>query len=170
MRARGFTILETTIAVAVLTIGVLGAVSALTSSLQLSRDARNAITAAQDLQCAVEMIRGTPYNSVYTTFPSGTQIAVFNNLHFRYEVVTLTGWYYYDQNGNEKPIPNPPPAFPTTLPNSPYAMPGGSGSVPAALPSMEYRLSIVYGDSATYQKQTVAPAIQTLAGIRTASE
>jgi type II secretory pathway pseudopilin PulG len=170
MRARGFTILETTIAVAVLTIGVLGAASALTSSLQLSREARNAITAADDLQCAVEMIRGASYNSLYATFPPGQPLATFNNLHFRSETVTLVGWYYYDQNGNEQPIPSPPPTFPTTLPNSPYAMPGGSGTIPAALPYMEYRISIVYGDSSSWQKQTVATAIQTVAGLRTPSE
>jgi len=114
-RTQGFTLAEVAIAVAVLTVGLLGAASAITTSINLSRDARDAAIAAQDIDSVRESILGTPYTTLFPTttpVPTGTAVyapGVVSSTYFPYH---LSGesiridYFYYDTAGNEQPLIN----------------------------------------------------------------
>lgn len=151
---RGLTLVETAFGIAVLTLGVLGAASALTSTLQLSREARETMVAAQDLQAAAELVRGTSFGklgqpgSLPATLPAGP-LSQFNDLNLKGERVTLA-YSFWDSAGVEVPLdlaalPSPPPQ------------------------QLQFQLTITWSSATTGAAQRV-PTSQWIAGIRTAAE
>jgi prepilin-type N-terminal cleavage/methylation domain-containing protein len=67
----GFTLLECLIAIALLAIGIMGALSAIPISARATTEATQESTAAEHLATAAELVQGTPYASLAATFPDG---------------------------------------------------------------------------------------------------
>lgn len=171
-RNEGLTLIETVFGLSILTIGVLGAGSALSTTLHLSREARESMIAAEDLQTAAELVRsktfGTPgqAGSLINALPAGA-IPQFNGLHLPGEQVAVS-YYYWDTSGAQVPLVFD--AVSSTYTNLPNPAPTQiqyqliitwKTAVPTRLPNGRVETTL----------QTVKPsACQFIAGVRTNAE
>lgn len=106
-RDSGFTLIETVIALLVLTIGLLGTAALAISVMQGNNDSRQISTATALAQDKMEEIRGLGYQGVIDNDPSGTESIEVDSHTYRRDVVmnvdspaqfmnTLTVTVYWD--------------------------------------------------------------------------
>jgi len=165
-RSAGFSLMEVMIAIAILAIGLLGLMSVSISGDTLTRDSTDTVIAAQDLNAAIEMIRGTPYTSLFGNSSlflgaggnMGTEVAQYHNYHLLDEKIAAVFVNLNTSTGAES---------------------GTFTAVPSPLPSMfEIQLTITWsqasptGATGSFQNQrlggsNVAPALRTACIIRT---
>jgi prepilin-type N-terminal cleavage/methylation domain-containing protein len=88
-RARGFTLLEMVISMAVLSVGALSIYQSVLSYQDLSRLAHDRNVAIFDLETAVEDIQSTPFANIVSRFPHGQRIPKFESLHLPRERITV---------------------------------------------------------------------------------
>ena len=86
----GFSLLELLVAATVMTLAVLGSLSAHAGSQKLARNARDTERAMSDLQAAMEEVLLSPLDEVTTEFPDGTAMATFDDLHLTDEQVVVS--------------------------------------------------------------------------------
>lgn len=100
---RGFTLLELTIAIAVVLVAVLATASTQVSALGLSRSARDTAQATSDLASAMEEVLLFPGGQIPTQFPAGQSVPRFDDLNLEGEriVATYPGW------AGAGPLPDP---------------------------------------------------------------
>ncbi|HZU97223.1 MAG TPA: prepilin-type N-terminal cleavage/methylation domain-containing protein [Planctomycetota bacterium] len=175
MRRAGFSLIEVMVAIAVLSIGLLGLISVSVSGDTLSRDSTDTVIAAQDLNSAVEMIRGAPYTSLFGNSSlflnangssMGTEVAQYHNYHLLDEKISAT--------------------FVNLNPNT-GAETGTFTTVPAVIPQMiEIQLTITWSQASSVAASSnsgtnpfvnqrlggtnVAPALRTACIIRTQAD
>lgn len=91
---RGFTLLELTIALAVVMIAVLATATTQASAVNLSRSSRDTAQATSDLASAMEEILLNPASQIPALFPPGQSVPRFNGAHMTNEqiVATYPGW------------------------------------------------------------------------------
>jgi len=89
-RAGGFTLLEVMIALAVLTVSLLGCYAMILSCVTLSHTSRETNIAMFDLEAALEQVISTPFDDIPIAFPDGEPVAEFNGLHLADELITIS--------------------------------------------------------------------------------
>jgi len=98
-RCHGYSVVEVMIAIAVLSVGLLGLVSVVVSSGTLTRESVDTVIATEDLNSAVELVKGTPYNNLFgnpnlflgaSGTSMGTEMTAFHGLHLLDEKITVT--------------------------------------------------------------------------------
>lgn len=89
-REAGFSLIEVTVAIALLALGLVAAVAAQSGALALSRASRDVAIGAADLASACELIMSVPVSDLESTYPDGAAITAFNGLHLRDESVVVT--------------------------------------------------------------------------------
>jgi len=86
----GFSLLELLVAATVMTLAILGSLSAHAGSQKLARNARDTERAMSDLQAALEEVLLSPLEEVTTDFPNGAPIAAYDDLHLTGEQIVVT--------------------------------------------------------------------------------
>jgi prepilin-type N-terminal cleavage/methylation domain-containing protein len=93
-RRGGFTLLEVMLAISVMLITLVAAVSSQITSMNLVRSTRESNTAMADLQTAMEELLLSDAEDLPLDFPPGTPLAAFTGLNLDGEAITPTypGW------------------------------------------------------------------------------
>jgi len=89
-KARGFTLLELTIAMVVVLIAVLATASTHVSALNLSRTSRDTEQVTSDLASAMEEVLLHPASQITTLYPAGQPVPRFTGLHYTDESIVVS--------------------------------------------------------------------------------